>query len=112
VLGHESLGRAREAPADSCLRSGDLVAGIVRRPDPDPCSCCARGEFDMCRRYREREIKELDGFGAELEALEPEYAVKLDPALGSVGVLVEPASVLAKAWEQIEGVAGQACRPL
>jgi glucose 1-dehydrogenase len=68
----------------------------------------------MCRngRYRERGIKELDRFGAERVALEPEYAVKVDPALGSVGVLVEPAAVLAKACEQIDRVAAQACRPL
>ena len=114
VLGHESLGRVREAPAGSGLVPGDLVAGIVRRPDPDPCPCCAVGEFDMCRngRYRERGIKELDGFGAERVALEPEYAVKVDPELGMLGVLVEPASVLAKAWEQIDRLATQGCRPV
>src|SRR5215208_993620 len=41
VLGHESLGRVVEAPADSGLRAGDLVTGIVRLPDPVPCPCCA-----------------------------------------------------------------------
>lgn len=33
VIGHESLGRVIDAPADSGLTPGDLVAGIVRRPD-------------------------------------------------------------------------------
>jgi glucose 1-dehydrogenase len=114
VLGHESLGRVREAPADSALRTGDLVAGIVRRPDPEPCPCCARGEFDMCRngRYRERGIKELDGYGAELVTLEPEFAVRLDASLDIAGVLTEPTSVVAKAWEQIDRVGAQSCRPL
>jgi threonine dehydrogenase-like Zn-dependent dehydrogenase len=114
VLGHEWLGRVREAPVGSGFERGDLVAGIVRRPDPVPCPCCARGEFDMCRngRYRERGIKELDGYGAERVALEQEYAVKVDPALSSVGVLAEPASVVAKAWEQVDRVARQTCRPL
>jgi threonine dehydrogenase-like Zn-dependent dehydrogenase len=114
VLGHESLGRVREAPPGGDLEPGDLVAGVVRRPDPEPCPCCARGEFDMCRNggYRERGIKELDGFGAELVTLEPDYAVRLDPALGSVGVLTEPTSVVAKAWEQIDRAEAQACRPL
>jgi threonine dehydrogenase-like Zn-dependent dehydrogenase len=114
VLGHESLGRVREAPADSGFASGQLVAGMVRRPDPEPCPCCARGELDMCRNggYRERGIKELDGYGAQLVAVEAEYAVALDPGLGLAGVLVEPASVIAKAWEQIDSVAAQACRPL
>jgi threonine dehydrogenase-like Zn-dependent dehydrogenase len=114
VLGHESLARVREAPAGAGFEAGELVVGIVRRPDPEPCPCCARGEFDMCRngRYRERGIKELDGYGAELVTLEPEFAVKLDPSLASVGVLAEPTSVVAKAWEQIDRVGLQACRPL
>ena len=61
VLGHESLGRVRDAPRDSGFDEGDLVVGVVRRPDPEPCPACARGEFDMCRngRYTERGIKEL-----------------------------------------------------
>jgi threonine dehydrogenase-like Zn-dependent dehydrogenase len=114
VLGHESLGRVIEAPPGSGFAAGDLVAGIVRRPDPEPCPCCARGEFDMCRngRYRERGIKESDGYGAELVALERDYAVRLDPSLVSVGVLTEPASVVAKAWEQVERIVWQACRPV
>ena len=30
--------------------------------------------------------------------------MKVDPALGMLGILMEPASVLAKAWEQIERI--------
>src|SRR5215472_10510160 len=33
VLGHESLGRVEEAPKESGFAPGDLVVGIVRRPD-------------------------------------------------------------------------------
>src|SRR4051794_9050517 len=114
VLGHESIGRVREAPAGSGLESGDLVVGMVRRPDPQPCPCCASGELDMCRngRYRERGIKELDGYGAELVTVEPEFAVRVEPALESLGVLTEPASVVAKAWEQIDRYRALACRPI
>jgi threonine dehydrogenase-like Zn-dependent dehydrogenase len=114
VLGHESLGRVHTAPPGTDIVAGDLVAGVVRRPDPEPCVCCARGEFDMCRNggYRERGIKELDGYGAELVTLERAYAVKLDPSLGRLGVLAEPTSVVAKAWEQVERVKQHACRPL
>jgi len=110
VLGHESLGRVRHAPPGGGIVAGDLVAGIVRRPDPEPCPCCARGDFDMCRngRYRERGIKDLDGYGAELVVVEREFAVRLDPSLASVGVLTEPTSVVAKAWEQVERIARQA----
>src|ERR1700688_1624578 len=82
VLGHESLGRVEQAPADSGFVPGDLVAGIVRRPDPVPCPACAAGEWDMCRngRYVERGIKERDGYGAEQFRVEPDFTVKLDPA--------------------------------
>ncbi|HZS19565.1 MAG TPA: alcohol dehydrogenase catalytic domain-containing protein, partial [Pseudonocardiaceae bacterium] len=67
ILGHESLGRVRAAPTGSGFAAGDLVAGVVRRPDPVPCGACAHGEFDMCRngRYVERGIKELDGYASE-----------------------------------------------
>jgi threonine dehydrogenase-like Zn-dependent dehydrogenase len=114
VLGHESLGRVRAAPQGAGIAIGDLVVGIVRRPDPEPCACCARNEFDMCRngKYRERGIKELDGYGCELVTLETQFAIKVDPSLGRLGVLAEPASVVAKAWEQVERVRNTACRPL
>lgn len=110
VLGHESLGRVLQAPRDGTFSAGDLVAGVVRRPDPEPCGACAVGEFDMCRngRYRERGIKELDGYAAERWTIPAEYAVRVDPALGLCGVLTEPASVVAKAWEQIERIGDRA----
>ena len=106
VLGHESLGRVREADPDSGFAAGDLVVGVVRRPDPEPCPACARGEFDMCRngRYRERGIKELDGYGSERWTVEADYAVKLDPELERVGVLMEPTTIVAKAWDHIERI--------
>jgi threonine dehydrogenase-like Zn-dependent dehydrogenase len=106
VLGHESLGRVEQAPPASGFAAGDLVVGIVRQPDPVPCPNCAVGEWDMCRngRYTEHGIKELDGFGAEYWSIEPDFAVKVDPTLGDVGVLLEPASVVAKAWEHTERI--------
>jgi threonine dehydrogenase-like Zn-dependent dehydrogenase len=106
VLGHESLGTVEEAPAESGLKSGDLVVGIVRRPDPLPCPACAVGEWDMCRNggYTERGIKERNGYGMERFRIEPEFAVKVDPMLGVLGVLLEPASILAKAWDHVEGI--------
>jgi threonine dehydrogenase-like Zn-dependent dehydrogenase len=111
VLGHESLGAVASAPAGCGLAPGDLVVGIVRRPDPEPCPACAVGEWDMCRngRYTERGIKERHGFGAERFRLEPDFAVKVDPTLGILGVLLEPASILAKAWDHTERI-GQRAR--
>jgi glucose 1-dehydrogenase len=92
------------------FRKGDLVAGIVRRPDPVPCHNCAVGEWDMCRngRYTERGIKEIDGFMSERWRIEPEYAVKIDPSLGLLGVLLEPTTVVTKAWEQVMAVGQRA----
>jgi glucose 1-dehydrogenase len=108
VLGHELLARVREAAPGGGFEPGELVAGIVRRPDPVPCACCARGEWDMCRngRYTERGIKGRDGFGAELVALESDFAVRVSRELG---VLTEPASILAKAWEQTDRIRARAC---
>lgn len=110
ILGHESLGRVRTAPPGSGFQPGDLVVGVVRRPDPVPCPACARGEFDMCRndRYTERGIRKLHGYGSELWTIEPEYAIKIDPELADLGVLLEPASVLAKAWDHIERIGSRA----
>ena len=106
VLGHESLGRVLEAPAASGLSPGDLVAGVVRRPDPVPCAACAAGAWDMCRngRYTERGIKELHGYGAQRWRVEARFAVPVPASLGDLGVLVEPASVVAKAWDHIDHV--------
>ena len=110
ILGHESLGRVQEAPLDSGFVSGDLVVGIVRRPDPVPCVGCAVGQWDMCRndRYTERGIKERHGFGSEKWRIESQFLIKLDPKLGQLGVLMEPASILAKAWDQIERIGHRA----
>lgn len=110
VIGHESLGRVVTAPRDSRFTPGDLVVGVVRRPDPVPCGACAAGQFDMCRNggYRERGIKELDGYAAGRWTVPESYAVGVDPALGICGVLTEPASVVAKAWEQVEGIGRRA----
>ena len=103
VLGHESLGRVAQSPPGSRFSAGDLVVGVVRRPDPQPCGACAAGEFDMCRngRYTERGIKEIHGYGSELWTVDEHYAIPLDDRLADVGVLMEPTSVVAKAWEQV-----------
>jgi threonine dehydrogenase-like Zn-dependent dehydrogenase len=110
IIGHESLGKVQEAPADSGFKAGDLVVGIVRRPDPVPCSACAVGEWDMCRngRYTERGIKERNGYGSDSFRIEPEFLIMLPASLGQNGVLVEPASIVAKAWEHTERIGNRA----
>jgi threonine dehydrogenase-like Zn-dependent dehydrogenase len=110
VLGHESIGRVKQAPAGSGLEEGDYVVGIVRRPDPVPCYNCAVGEWDFCRngQYTEHGIKSLDGFMREQYRAAPDALVKLDAKLGELGVLIEPTSVVAKAWEQAEAIGNRA----
>ncbi|MCW3820392.1 glucose 1-dehydrogenase [Micromonospora sp. DR5-3] len=109
VLGHEALGRVLEDPTGT-LRPGDLVAGIVRHPDPVPCQNCAVDEWDMCRngQYTEHGIKGLPGFARDRWRVQPKFAVGLDPMLAPVGMLLEPTSVLAKAWDHIERIGRRA----
>jgi threonine dehydrogenase-like Zn-dependent dehydrogenase len=110
ILGHESFGVVEEAPMEGGVAKGDLVVGIVRRPDPVPCAACACGEWDMCvnGEYTERGIKQRNGYGSEQFRLETEFAVKIDPKLGDLGVLMEPTSIVAKAWDHVMRIGGRA----
>jgi glucose 1-dehydrogenase len=110
ILGHESLGRVREAPSGASpsqqVAEGDLVVCIVRCPDPVPCVNCAAGQWDMCRngRYTEHGIKGLDGFMRERYRAQADRLVRVDAALGLAAVLLEPASIVAKAWAEIDRI--------
>ncbi len=108
VLGHECVARVAESGVG--FAPGELVVPIVRRPDPLPCAACAAGEWDMCRngQYTEHGIKELDGFCAERIRVRPDFLIRVPPSLGALAVLVEPASVVAKAWEHIERIGRRA----
>lgn len=110
ILGHEALGEVIEAPLDSGLVPGDHVVPMVRVPGSPPCASCAAGEWDLCLdgRYTEHGIAGRHGFAAEWFRAPANRLVKVDRALGLRGVLVEPASVLAKAWEHIEYVGRRA----
>jgi threonine dehydrogenase-like Zn-dependent dehydrogenase len=110
ILGHESLGRVEAAPEGCGFAKGDLVAGIVRRPDPVPCPACAAGAWDMCRngQYTERGIKQRNGYGSEYFRVETDFLIKLDPSLDILGVLIEPTSVVAKAWEHVMRIGNRA----
>jgi threonine dehydrogenase-like Zn-dependent dehydrogenase len=110
VLGHESLGRVLDPGPNEGIKEGDLVAGIVRHADPVPCPSCAVGEWDMCSngKYTEHGINQIDGFMSERWRTEAGHLIKIDPALGLVGVLLEPASVVAKAWELVATIGNRA----
>lgn len=106
IIGHESLGRVVTAPEGSGFQPGDQVVGVVRRPDPVPCGACAQGSFDMCRngRYTERGIKGINGYASQRWTVPVDYAIAVPAELGELAILVEPASVLAKAWDQVQAV--------
>ena len=108
VLGHEAVGRVLEPAAG--LAAGDLVVPIVRRPDPVPCRNCAAGEWDMCRngQYTEHGISGLHGFARDRFRADAEALVPVDPDLGELAVLLEPTSVVAKAWEHLERIGSRA----
>ena len=100
VLGHEACGVV-ERPAGR-LRAGQLVVPMVRRPCPERCWTCRAGEQDMCLtgHYRERGIKQLDGFMAERFVEAPAYLVPLARPLRSVAMLLEPLTVVEKGVDQ------------
>ena len=108
ILGHECVGRV--VSGGDGLVPGDHVVPVVRRPDPVPCANCAVGEWDMCRngRYTERGIVGRHGYAAERFRVEPGFCVKIAPRLAGAGMLLEPASVVAKAWEHIERIGERA----
>jgi hypothetical protein len=70
VLGHEAVGEVvAVGRAVRTLAPGDLVAFTVRRPCEDQaCVACRAGRQDFCitGAFRERGIKEADGFMTEL----------------------------------------------
>ena len=64
----------------------------------------------MCRTdsFGERGIVRLRGYGSEHWRVEPDFAVPILPRLGELAVLLEPASVLAKAWDQVDQISRRA----
>ncbi len=101
ILGHEVLGTVLEVPAGSRLKAGDRVVPIVRRPC-DHCHPCALGQWDQCQSgdYTERGIKGRHGSLSERAAASEPFLVRIAAEVGDSGVLVEPGSVVAKAWRQ------------
>ncbi len=111
VLGHEGLGEVVEVgPGARTLERGDLVAMTVRRPCADgACVACRAGRQDFCISgdFRERGIKEADGFLTELVVEDERYLVKVPRSLAEVGVLVEPLTIAAKAEMEIDAIASR-----
>jgi threonine dehydrogenase-like Zn-dependent dehydrogenase len=108
VLGHEALGEVLDVgPGVEALKPGDLVALTVRRPcTEERCEACRAGRQDFCvsGHFRERGIKEMDGFMTERVVEQERYLVRVPKVLADVGVLVEPLSIAAKAAVDLDRV--------
>jgi len=108
VLGHEAIGEVVETGSEvRSLKRGDLAVPLVRRPCGRPeCHACQAGRQDFCTTgaYRERGIKQADGFMAEWIVDDEEFLVRVPKQLAEVAVLVEPLTVAMKAVEQIKAI--------
>lgn len=106
VIGHEMLGRVvKTGSSVQAAKAGDLGLFTVRR-GCGKCYPCRNNRSDFCETgdYLERGIKGLDGFQAEYVSDDEKYFVKVPEEIASIGVLVEPMSVVEKALEQALGI--------
>src|SRR5438067_679902 len=101
ILGHESLGEIIE-PAGN-FKTGDLVVATVRRPCPERCPPCREKTYDFCSsgNYEERGIRRRNGYLAECYAEHPEFLIPIPKALRHIAVLLEPMSIVEKAFRQV-----------
>lgn len=102
VIGHEMFGQVVQAGSSVTLvKTGDYAVFTVRRGCGE-CASCRMGRSDMCKtgKYRERGIKGLDGYQAEFAVDKEQYIIQIPPQLESIGVLMEPLSIVEKAIDE------------
>src|SRR5262249_2712715 len=83
------------------------VVPTVRRPcNRIECPACRVGHQDFCAtgEFIERGICGADGFMTELFVEEERYLVPVPPPVSELGVLVEPLSVVATAFAQLDAI--------
>ena len=99
ILGHESLGEIVEG-------GSGLVVAMVRRPCPELCPACKNNQSDFCTtgHFTERGIKGRHGYLAEFYAEVPEYLIPIPAELRDVAVLMEPLSVVQKAFRNAQRI--------
>lgn len=108
VLGHESLAEVIEVgSAVRTLKPGDLVVALVRRPCPHAeCLPCRADRSDFCHTgdYTERGIKQAHGFLTEYAVDDERFLVRVPKPLADVAVLIEPLTIIAKAFGQAHAI--------
>jgi threonine dehydrogenase-like Zn-dependent dehydrogenase len=102
ILGHESLGRVEAVGPDapSTIRPGGLVVAMVRRPGSSAYDRIGMQDMSTSDDYPERGIRRAHGFLAEFYSDDPSYLIPLPESLASVGVLLEPMSIVEKGIRQ------------
>jgi len=105
VLGHEVLGEVAQVGGGVReLSAGDLVTATVRRG----CGCpnCAAGESDYCTalQYTERGIRGEHGFWTNQFVDRATNIIPVPRSLRGVGAMIEPTSVVEKAWRVASAV--------
>ena len=105
VLGHEALAEVVAPQPGGRLRQGDLVVPLVRE-GCGLCAACRSGAVDLCRSddYREHGIRGLDGFMQEFWLDREDHVVSVPKTVGKWGVLVEPLSIIVKAFDEARSV--------
>ncbi|MBI2666997.1 glucose 1-dehydrogenase [Candidatus Woesearchaeota archaeon] len=106
ILGHESSGVVAKVGKNvSGISIGQRVVRLVRRPCSG-CENCNTGMNDMCStgNFIESGIKELHGSMAEYFKDQSEYLISIPHELCEVSVLLEPLSVVEKAYRQAKEI--------
>jgi glucose 1-dehydrogenase len=97
VLGHESFGRVESVGSNvNELKPGDYVVATVRRPGSSIYDLIGTSDMTTDDNYSERGINRSHGFLTEYYVDDAEFIVKIPEALKSVGVLLEPMTVVEK----------------
>lgn len=101
ILGHESLGRVEAVgPKVTQLKVGDFVVAIVRRPGTSRYDVIGTPDMTTDEEYFEPGINLCHGFLTEYYVDCQDYLVRIPEGLSAVGVLTEPASIVAKGLTQ------------
>ncbi|MBI2862774.1 MAG: alcohol dehydrogenase catalytic domain-containing protein [Chloroflexi bacterium] len=97
ILGHESLGRVEAVGSNvRQITAGDYVVAIVRRPGTSRYDVVGMPDMTTDEEYLELGINLCHGFLTEYYVDCQDYVVRIPNGLRPVGVLTEPASIVAK----------------
>lgn len=102
IIGHEMFGQVVEVGKDvKSVKPGDYALFSVRR-GCNECSACEMHRPDMCYtgRYKERGIKQLNGYQAEFVVDKKEFLIPVPKEIKDIAVLTEPTSVVEKAIDE------------